>query len=137
MSKTITITKAADTFIKELEGLGKKPSTVGTSRRALDLFIAHQGEDKVVAKILPVHVGNFFKSDAATMQPGKDGMKPRAEASVKQIRRIVRQFLIWCGEKKYLDKSPIPKAEAERGGGVRRPSEDEQTADTGESEQAE
>ena len=123
--KTITITKAAEKFIAHLESLGKSASTIGTCRRTLDLLIANLGEDKQVAKILPVHTGKFFKSEAATMQSGKDGMKPRAEASVKQIRRITRQFLIWCAEQGYIDKAPVPKEEAERGGGVRVPAEND------------
>ena len=39
MSKNITIKEAAEKFGKQLEALGKKASTVGTSKRCLDLFV--------------------------------------------------------------------------------------------------
>ena len=123
MSKNVTIKEAAEKFAKELEALGKKPSTIGTSKRCLDLFVAHQGDEKLGAKLLPVPVAAFFKSEAATTLNGK----PRAEASILQIRRVVRQLLVWCAEQKYLDKAPIPKDEAERGGGVRVPKDQQPT----------
>jgi hypothetical protein len=123
--KEITITKAAEKFIAHLESLSKSASTIGTVRRTLDLLIANLGEEKIVAKILPVHTGKFFKSEAATMQSGKDGMRPRAEASIKQIRRITRQFLIWTAEQGYVKKAPVPRDESERGGGVRVSTENE------------
>ena len=63
MSKNITIKEAAEKFAQQLEALGKKPSTIGTSQRCLDLFVAHQGDEKLVAKLLPVHVAAFFKSE--------------------------------------------------------------------------
>ena len=65
------------------------------------------GEDKEVGKILPVHVDAFFKSEAATMLKGK----PRAEASVLQIRRIVRTALVWWHEQGYSEKLPLPSSE--------------------------
>jgi hypothetical protein len=124
MSKNVTVKKAAEEFVQQIEALGKKDSTVGTSKRCLDLFVAHQGEEKLVAKLLPVHVAAFFKSESANKNNGK----PRAEASILQIRRVVRQFLIWTAEKKYVATLPIPRAELERGGGVRIP-KDQQQAD--------
>ena len=127
--KEITIVKAAENFIAELEALGKKPSTIGTSRRTLDLLVACLGEDKQVGKILPVHISKFFGSEAATKQPGKDGLKPRAQASVLQIRRIVRQFMVYLVEQKHLDKIALPKDELERGGGVRQPAAETEPAE--------
>ena len=68
-----------------------------------------------------MHISKFYNSEAATKNRGK----PRAEASVKQIRRIVRQFLIWCAEQGYVEKIPVPKNEASKGGGVRLPKDEE------------
>jgi len=42
------------------------------------------------------------------MQPGKDGMKPRAQASVLQIRRITRMALVWWKEAGYTERLAIP-----------------------------
>ena len=113
--------EATNEFIDHLEATGKKASTISTSRRALDLLIASLGEDKVMAKILPVHISKFFNGDSVLQQPGKNGPKPRADASVKQIRRITRQFLFWSVEHKYIDKAPLPKDEIGLGDGLHAP----------------
>ena len=111
MPTSINLKDGAAQYIEHLEAIGKKPSTVGTARRTMDLFVGHLGEGKEVAKILPVHVAGFFKSEAATMQPGKNGPKPRAKASILQIRRIVRSALVFWHEQGLLDNVPLPKTE--------------------------
>jgi hypothetical protein len=109
MGTSMNLKDAARQYIQHLEETGQKASTVGTARRTLDLLIADMGENKEVGKILPVHVAAFFKSEAATMQPGKDGPKPRAQASILQIRRIVRAALVWWHEQGYAATVPVPK----------------------------
>jgi len=111
MATVITLKDAAKKYVEHLEAIGKKPSTLGTTRRTMDLVASHMGEDKVVEKILTVHVAGFFKSEAATMQPGKDGSRPRAEASILQIRRIVRSALVWWHEQGFIEDVPLPKEE--------------------------
>ncbi len=108
---TVTLKDACGRYLEHLKSIGKKPSTLGTARRTLDLLIAEMGETKEVGKILPLHVDKFFKSDAATTQPGKDGPKPRAEASMLQIRRIVRAALVWWKEENYSERLPLPATE--------------------------
>lgn len=108
---TVTLKDACGRYLEHLKAIGKKPSTIGTAKRTLDLLIGEMGEEKEVAKILPLHVGKFFKSEAATTQPGKDGRKPRAEASQLQIRRIVRGALIWWKDQNYSEKIPLPASE--------------------------
>ena len=108
---TVTMKDACGRYLEHLKSIGKKPSTLGTTRRTLDLLIAEMGESKEVGKILPLHVDKFFKSDAATTQPGKDGPKPRAEASMLQIRRIVRAALVWWKEENYSERLPLPATE--------------------------
>ncbi|MBC8426430.1 hypothetical protein H8E07_20115 [bacterium] len=98
-------------FVEHLVATGQKPSTVGTAKRSLALFEEGLGAKKVIAKIMPVHVAGFFKSEAATTQPGKDGPKPRAKASILQIRRIVRGALVWWREQGYSETVPLPKDE--------------------------
>ena len=107
MSTNINLKDATAKYTQHLEAVGKKPSTVGTARRTMDLFVGHLGEGKEVAKILPVHVAGFFKSEAATTLKGK----PRAEASILQIRRIVRGALVFWHEQGYLSSVPVPKTE--------------------------
>jgi len=111
MSTSKTLKDAVALYIQHLEETGQKPSTVGTAKRSLDLLIADMGEGKAVDKILPLHTAGFFKSEAATMQPGKDGPKPRAQASILQIRRIVRAALVWCHEQGWAKSVPLPASE--------------------------
>ena len=112
MTKTTANLKdACERYLENLKAIGKKPSTIGTAKRTLDLLVAEMGEDKEVGKILPLHVDKFFKSEVATMQPGKEGMKPRAEASVLQIRRIVRSALVWWKEQGLSERLPLPATE--------------------------
>ncbi|MBT7300212.1 MAG: hypothetical protein HN849_11895 [Victivallales bacterium] len=107
MPTSINLKDGAAQYIEHLEAIGKKPSTVGTARRTMDLFVGHLGEGKEVAKILPVHVAGFFKSEAATTL----NEKPRAKASILQIRRIVRSALVFWHEQGLLDNVPLPKTE--------------------------
>ena len=108
MTTPIKIREACTAFVTHQRERGQKPSTIGTICRTLELLIEEMGEEKEVGKILTVHVDKFYKSEAATMQPGKDGLKPRAKASVLQIRRIVRLALVWWKEQGWLDKIPVP-----------------------------
>ena len=94
-------------YIKHLAAIGKKASTVGTAKRTMVLFGEHLGAKKIIGKIMPVHVAGFFKSDAATTLRDK----PRAKASILQIRRIVRGALVFWHEQGYLDSVPLPKDE--------------------------
>ena len=107
MGSSITLKEATSQYIQHLTETGQKPSTVGTARRTLDLLIAEMGEGKEVGKILTLHVAGLFKSEAATTLKGK----PRAEASVLQIRRVVRAALVWWHEQGWSDGLPLPKTE--------------------------
>ena len=108
---TVTLKDGCGRYVEHLKSIGKKPSTLGTTKRSLNLLIAEMGEAKEINKILPVHVDRFFKSESATMQPGKDGLKQRAEASILQIKRIVRSALVWWHEQGYSKRIPIPASE--------------------------
>ena len=108
---TVTLKDACGRYLEHLKSIGKKPSTLGTAKRTLDLLIAEMGETKEVGKILPLHVDKFFKSEASTMQTGKDGPKPRADASQLQIKRIVRSALVWWKNENYSERLPLPATE--------------------------
>ena len=109
MTKTteLELSIGIEEYIEHLAAIGKKASTVGTAKRTMALFGEHLGAKKVIAKIMPVHVAGFFKSDAATTLRDK----PRAKASILQIRRIVRGALVFWQEQGYLDSVPLPKDE--------------------------
>ena len=108
---SINLKNAVEQYVQHPTEVGQKPSTIGTIKRSLDLLVGELGEDKEVAKILALHIAGFFKSEAATMQAGKDGPKPRTNASVMQIRRIVRAALVWWHAQGYLKAVPLPADE--------------------------
>jgi len=110
---TTTLKTAIETYLAEINSSGKAKSTKYTFGNCLGIMQTHFGGDKEVGKILPVHMAGYFKSEAVTMMKSKDGTKPRATATVLQIRRIARQFLVWAVDQKLLDKLPLPKDEAE------------------------
>ncbi len=107
MSTSINLKDATAKYIEHLEAIGKRPSTVKTAQRTMDLFVGHLGEGKEIAKILPVHVAGFFKSDAATTLRDK----PRAKASILQIRRIVRDALVFWHTEGFSNSVALPKAD--------------------------
>ncbi len=104
MCEIKTLNEACEQYLEHLKDIGKKPSTIGTAKRTLDLLVTEMGEAKEVGKILPVHVDKFFKSEAATTLNGK----PRADASKLQIKRITRQALVWWKEQGWSDRLPLP-----------------------------
>jgi len=117
-TKTTTIKEAAEKYVAHLTELGKNERTIITYGRHLDLAIAHFGEGKDIAKILPVHVSAFFKSDAVNKlirEPKKEGEarteRPRSHHTIAQSKRVFRMMLVFCKEQGLLDKVPLPKEE--------------------------
>ena len=120
-TKTITIKEAAEKYLAHLKELGKNERTVETYGRHLDLAIAHFGEGKDIAKILPVHVSAFFKSDAVNKlirEPKKEGEerkeRPRSIHTINQTLRVFRQMLVFCKEQGWVEKIAIPKSDMPR-----------------------
>jgi len=115
-TKTVTIKQAAEKYLEHLGELGKNARTIETYKRHLDLAIAHFGEAKDVAKILPVHVAAFFKSDPVNnliREPKKEG-EPRRERqrsihTIRQTIRVYKQMLVFCKDQGWTDKVPMPK----------------------------
>lgn len=120
-TKIVTIKQAAEQYVAHLKELGKNERTVITYARHLDLAIAHFGEDKDIAKVLPVHVAAFFKSDAVNKlirEPKKEG-EPRTERTrsphtIAQTKRVFRMMLGFCKDKGYVEKIAVPKADMPR-----------------------
>ena len=120
-TKSITIKEAAEKYVAHLTELGKNERTVITYGRHLDLAVAHFGEGKDIAKILPVHVSAFFKSDAVNKlirEPKKEGEarteRPRSPHTIAQTKRVFRQMLVYCKDQGWTDKVPLPKEELAR-----------------------
>ena len=104
-----TLKQAAEAYLESLAAGGTKASTVNVYRRSLDLAIAHFGEERKVNSILVPHVGKFYASEAVNTLPSG---RPRAELTVRQIKRVFRQCLEFAKEQGWISKNlPIPKAE--------------------------
>ena len=112
MSKNITMKAAVEKYLEHLEEAGKSKSTCYTAALDLGMLTAYLGEDKELGKILPVHIAGFFKSEPVNKigDPPRD----RRPATVLQIKRITRQFLVWAKEQSYLSTMPLPREELER-----------------------
>jgi len=109
---TKTLKSACEEFVQHLRETGTASITADNYARILGLFVIHQGEDKEIGKILPMHVASFYKSEAATMKTLKDGSKQaRAATSYLQIKRDVRLCLCWFHEMGWIEKVPIPAEE--------------------------
>jgi hypothetical protein len=85
------VTEGAQAYLRHLEVAGKTPSTCATTKRSLALFVAHLGADREVGEVVAEDLEGFFASEAATKQRGK----PRAAASIAQLRGIVRAAFAW------------------------------------------
>ena len=111
MSKNINMKAAVEKYLKHLEEIGKSNSTRYTVTLDLGMLTAYLGEEKELAKLLPVHIAGFFKSEPVNKigDPPRD----RRPATVLQIKRVTRQFLVWAQEQNYLASIPLPKAEME------------------------
>ena len=118
---TITIKEAAEQYLAHLKDLGKNERTIITYGRHLDLAIAHFGESKDIAKILPAHVAAFFKSDAVNKlirESKKEGEahteRPRSHHTIAQTKRVFRMMLVYCKDQGWVEKVAIPKADLPR-----------------------
>src|SRR6267154_659171 len=103
---TTTLQETTDQYVKHLIDLKQSASTTGTTRRILARMMGKRGEDKDLTKLLPAHVAGFYSDNAVD---GKG--KPLDEKTTAQLRRIVRNYLVWCQEQGYIETLPVPGEE--------------------------
>ncbi len=108
--ETTTLKKAADAYLEHLTASGTKPTTTSVYRKALDLAITHFGEEREISSLLLPQVGKFYASDLVNKLPSG---KPKADPTVKQIKRVFRQCLEFAKSQGWITDLPIPKAELE------------------------
>ena len=87
----MTVAEGAEAYLVHLEAQGKSPSTCATTKRTLALLVAHLGAERDAGVVVAQDLDVFFASDAATKQRDK----PRAPASIAQLRGIVRATFAW------------------------------------------
>ena len=108
MTTIKTLKEAIPEYVKVLEEKGKSKSTRYTVNLDLNYLLNFLGEKKELKNILTVHIAKFFKSDV--VNKSKD--KPRSIHTINQIKRITRQFLVWCKEQGFIDVLPLTKEES-------------------------
>ena len=108
MTTIKTLKEAIPEYVKFLEVEGKSKSTRYTVNLDLNYLLNDLGEKKELKNILTVHIAKFFKSDV--VNKSKD--KPRSIHTINQIKRITRQFLVWCKTQGYIDVLPLTKEES-------------------------
>jgi hypothetical protein len=103
------VTEGAQAYLKHLEAAGKSPSTCATTKRTLALLVAHLGADRETDEVVAKDLDLFFASEAATKLRGK----PRAAASIAQLRGIVRAAFAWWQQQSQTEQQKaIPAAPA-------------------------
>jgi hypothetical protein len=103
------VTEGAQSYLKHLEAAGKSPSTCATTKRTLALLVAHLGADRETGEVVAKDLDRFFASEAAMKLRGK----PRAAASIAQLRGIVRAaFAWWQQQSQTAPQKAIPSSPA-------------------------
>ncbi|MCL4193293.1 MAG: hypothetical protein KJZ87_16275 [Thermoguttaceae bacterium] len=110
--------EATEQYLAHLRTIGKNERTIYTYGKDLELAVAYFGEDKDIAKIMPVHVAQFFKADTVNklIREPKEAGKPRQEKpkspiTITKTKRVFRMMLVFCRNQGWLDKVPLPKDE--------------------------
>ncbi len=100
--------EVAEDYIDSLVFTQAKSSTIKIYLRAVQIAVDYFGAQRPVESITLPQVGKFFCSPVILRLPNG---RPRADATVKQIRRVFRQCLEFALEKGWITKLVIPKSE--------------------------
>lgn len=101
-----TLHEAIEEHIEHLKSQGKSERTIYTYSKDFEQIEAFFKPDRKLGSILIPHVGSFLKSDALLKMHGD---KDRSEITIKKTVRVFRVFLVWCLERGYITKLPLPK----------------------------
>jgi len=128
-TKNITIKEAAEKYLANLGAVGKNERTIYTYNKDLELALAFFGPEKLIAKIMPVHVAAFFRSDLVNKliyEPKKEGEarreRDKSPITITKTKRVFRMMLVFCKDQGWLDRVPLPKDELAK---VKEPAETE------------
>ena len=103
-----TLKEVAEDYIDSLLFSKAKASSIKVYHKALDLAVAHFGEQRKIDSIMVPHVGKYYASKEVNFLSNG---KPKAEATVKQIKRVFRQCLDFAFKQGLIASLPVPKAE--------------------------
>jgi len=110
MSKeTVTLKEAVEKYMEHLKAEGRTERTQYTYKKDLDLALEFFGKEKDITKLIPAHISKFFKSDPVNKVP-KSG-REKSPLTIDKTRRVFRQMLVFCKERNFTEKIPLPKDE--------------------------
>ena len=108
VSESKILREVAEDYIDSLVFTDAKASTVGVYLKCIQLAVDYFGAQRPVASITLAQVGKFFSSEK--LHKLGNG-RPRAELTVKQIKRVFRQCMQFALDKGFINSLPIPKSE--------------------------
>ncbi len=104
-----TLKEAAEAYIDELVVTNAaKMSTVNVYQRSLQLAVNFFGADRKLDSILLPQTGKYFASKALNFLPSG---RPKAQATIRQNKRVFRQMMEYAQTKGWIITLPIPKGE--------------------------
>jgi hypothetical protein len=101
-----TLKQASEAYLAHLGTLGKKPATIYTYGKDLEVVAGYLGETTKLSSLQPARIGKFVKSDALLKNPAG---KARAERTVQKTVRVLRMFLVWAKDAGQVEALPLPK----------------------------
>ncbi len=105
--QAISLQEAITLYLKYLVEVGKSPRTLYTYGQDCKQILSFFKPEKKLKNILPVHVAQFYQSDALLKIP-RNG-KSRASGTVQKTQRVFRMLLVWAKSQGYLETLPFPK----------------------------
>ncbi len=100
--------EVAEDYIDSLVFTEAKASTISVYLKCIQLAVTYFVAQRPVNSITLPQVGKFYASEAVKTLPSG---KPRADLTVKQIKRVFRQCMEFALEKGWVATLVIPKAE--------------------------
>jgi len=107
-NQEVTLKSATDAYLEHLAGSGTKPSSIAVYSKALDLAIENFGADRMVGSITVAQVGKYYSGPLVNILPSG---KPKADPTVKQIKRVFRQCLEYAQTQGWVATLQVPKSE--------------------------
>ena len=99
----------AENFMEQLRSAGKKPSTIYTYSKDIEVILTFFGKDNDIAKLTPGRIGMFLKSETLSHVTDPYGhVKPRARRTLAKILRVLRQYVEFSINQGYIAKDPLP-----------------------------
>lgn len=105
----ITLKQLSEAYLADLEKNGKSQGTLMSYRMEMSLAMAELGEDMPIATLTPERIAAF--NECERVMRTKSGHE-KAPPTFLKTRRVFRQALEFAERAKWIEKAPLPDAEA-------------------------